>query len=353
MSEPVQTDFGVHLIELKEVIATEFPSLDEMRAEIELDLKRSEAERLFIDRVRELDNLAFEQPEALEGISAALDLEIRSAEAISRSTGSGIFGNVTLRESLFTAEVLDQGFNSPAVEYLENRAVVSRVTARHEPETIPFESVAEEIRAELAGEQARLALESAHADALARVQADENVSVIANEFGLSWQTRELARRNEIGVPAEVLSAAFELSRPVDGKQVGSAQGADGTRYVITMTRVEDGDVSTMTEVGDPGHASVPGQSGGDHGFRRLLSGPGEGRLDQPPRSLVGAGRSVHIEQQRLPGLQIVLGVQLVPADDVVHAYVELGSNAGKRVASPYTVANLADLGFAAGADRHR
>ncbi len=247
ISDPVQTDFGVHLIELKEVIATEFPSLEDMRAEIEMGLKRSEAERLFLDRVRELDNLAFEQPEALDGISSALGLEIQNAEGISRSTGSGIFGNVMLRESLFTTEVLDQGYNSPAIEYLENRAVVSRVLLRNEPETIPFETVAEDIRAGIAGEQARLALESAHADALARVQADENVSVIANEFGLSWQTRELARRNEIGVPPEVLSAAFELTRPVDGKQVGSAQAGDGTRYVITMTRVEDGDLSTMTE----------------------------------------------------------------------------------------------------------
>ncbi len=247
ISDPVQTDFGVHLIELKEIIATEFPSLEEMRQGIEAGLRRAEAERLFIDRVRELDNLAFEQPEDLNGISAALGLDIQTAEGISRTTGSGIFGNTTLRESLFTSEVLDQGFNSPAVEYLENRAVVSRVTLRHEPETIPFETVAEDIRAEIAGEQARLALEGAHADALDRVQAGENVSVIADDLGLSWQTRELVRRNEIGVPPEVLSAAFELTRPSNGKQVGSAQGADGSRYVITMTRVEDGDLSTMTE----------------------------------------------------------------------------------------------------------
>ncbi|TNF85924.1 MAG: hypothetical protein EP301_09700 [Gammaproteobacteria bacterium] len=247
ISAPVQTDFGVHLIELKEVITTEFPSLEEMRAEIERGLREAEAERLFTDRVRELDNLAFEQPEDLDGISAALGLEIQTAEGVTRTTGSGIFGNVSLRESVFAEEVLEQGFNSPAVEYLGNRAVVSRVIMRHEPETIPFETVEADIRAEIAGEQARLALEGAHADALARVQADENVSVVANDLGLSWQTRELARRNEVGVPPEVLSEAFSLTRPVNGKQVGSAQGADGTRYVITMTRVQDGDLSTMTE----------------------------------------------------------------------------------------------------------
>ena len=247
LSEPVQTDFGVHLIELKEVIVSEFPSLDEMRGEIETGLRRAEAERLFIERVRELDNLAFEQPESLEGISTALGLEIRTAEGISRNSGSGIFGNVTLRESVFTSEVLDQGFNTPAIEYLDDRAVVSRVTARYEPETIPLEEVTDEIRAEIASERARLELERAHADALARVEAGENVSEVAADTGLSWQTGQLVRRNEVGVPPEVLAEAFSLTRPVDGKQVGSAQSADGTRYVITMTRVEDGDLSTMTE----------------------------------------------------------------------------------------------------------
>ena len=49
------------------------------------------------------------------------------------------------------------------------------------------------------------------------------------------------------MPPEVIAEAFSLSRPVDGKQVGSAEASDGTRYVVTMTRVEDGDLSTMTE----------------------------------------------------------------------------------------------------------
>lgn len=246
-SGPVQTDFGVHLIELKEIVVNEFPPLEEMYAQIENGLKQDEAAGIFILRVREMDNLAFEQPDSLEGLSAALGLEINTAPNISRSTGSGIFGNITLRDSVFTDEVLEQGFNSPAVEYLENRAVVSRITNRHEPETIPLVEVADDIRAELVSEQAQLALASAHAGILARVEAGENVSVVSAEAELAWQTHQLVRRNQPGIPQEVLSEAFSLERPVDGKQVSSAQGDDGTRYVLTMTRVEDGDLSTMTE----------------------------------------------------------------------------------------------------------
>ena len=247
LSEPVQTDFGVHLIELKEITVREFPPLEEMRAQIETSLRRGEAQRLYIEKVRELDNLAFEQPEGLEGISTALDLEIRHAEGISRSSGAGIFGNEALRQGVFADEVLEQGFNSPALEYLDNRAVVARVVGRHEPQIIPLEEVADSIRAEIVSERARMALDRAHEDALARVQAGANVSTVANEAGLNWQTHQLVRRNQPGIPAEVLREAFSLPRPVDGKQVGSAQAADGGRYIVTVTRVQDGDLSTMTE----------------------------------------------------------------------------------------------------------
>ncbi|MGE0622526.1 MAG: SurA N-terminal domain-containing protein [Pseudomonadales bacterium] len=247
LSEPVRTEFGVHLIELKEVVVHEFPTLEEMRDELTARLRRDAATRLFAERLRELDGLAFEQPESLDAIHEQLDLEIRTAAGISRSEGTGIFGNVKLREAVFADEVLEQGYNSPAVEYLESRAVVARVTARHEPEVIPLEEVADTIRDQIAGERARLEIEKAHADAVARLEAGDNVSAVASDFGLSWQTHTLVRRSQSGIPPEVLTAAFSLPRPAADKSVGSAQSASGTRYVVTVTRVEDGDLATMTE----------------------------------------------------------------------------------------------------------
>jgi peptidyl-prolyl cis-trans isomerase D len=248
ISEPVITDFGVHLIQLNEVIVNEYPEFDALKDQIAERMRRDASERRFVDVVRELDNLAFEQPESLQGLSDQLGLEIKSAAGVSRSAGGGIFGNVTLRQRVFTDEVLEQGYNSPAIEYLENRAVVARVTARHAPQPIPLEEVRDEIRAEIVSERARLEIDQAHALALERVESGEAVSEVADDFGLQWQTHELVRRNEPGIPGEVLSTSFSLPRVLPGeKQVGSASAADGARYVVTVTRVEDGDLSTMTE----------------------------------------------------------------------------------------------------------
>ena len=249
LSQPVQTELGYHLIKLESIEITQYPTFDELRGEIEDRLQRLQADQLFTDRVRELDNLAFEQPDSLSGISEALGLETKTAQAISRTTGSGIFGNVKLREAVFSDEVLLNSYNSPAVEYLEKRAVVARVTNRHDPEPTPLEEVSAEIESVIVAELARAEIEVSHTAALARVRAGESVAEVADDYGLQWQTVELARRTQPGVPREVLQTAFSLERPAQDvvKVVGEASSAAGEKYVVTVTRIEDGDVSTMAE----------------------------------------------------------------------------------------------------------
>jgi peptidyl-prolyl cis-trans isomerase D len=244
----VFTEFGTHLIQLESITITKYPTFDELRDEIDDRVRRAQAVELFRDRIRELDNLAFEQSDSLSGIIESLGLELETALGITRTTGSGIFGNIMLRDSVFSDEVLNNGYNSAAIEYVDNRAVVSRVTAQHAPAPIPLDDVREQINGVIVAERARLKIDAAHAAALARVQAGESVAEVAEDYALQWQTVELARRTQPGVPREVLQVAFNLVRPPESdKVVGDARTVTGEKYVVTVTRVEDGDVSTMTE----------------------------------------------------------------------------------------------------------
>jgi peptidyl-prolyl cis-trans isomerase D len=248
LSEPVETEFGLHLIRLNAIELEEFPAFEVVRAEIENRLRRQQAEGLFLERFRELDSLAFEQPDSLDGLSEALGLEIKQVQGVTRNAGSGIFGNVELREAVFADDVLENRFNSHAIEYVDNRAVVARVMERYEPAVRPFEEVADTIREQITTERARELAQQAQAAALLQVEAGESVAKVAADAGVDWQTVELARRNQPGVPREVLEAAFALQRPAVGeKAIDEAVSANGNRYVVTVTRVVDGDVSTMTE----------------------------------------------------------------------------------------------------------
>lgn len=248
ISEPVVTEFGVHLIRLDAVEVVEYPPFDEKRDEIERRLRRDQAEILFADRVKELDNLAFEQADHLEGIAEELGLEVKTAAGVSRTHGPGVFANAVVRDAIYSADILDKGYNTPAIELTGERAVVARVTQRHEPQPIPLEEVAEDIRDAIVAERARALAQQAHADALARVTAGENVSVVADDYELRWQRRELAERNDPEVAQAVLAAAFELPRPGPGeKSVGQAALGDGELAVVTVTRVVDGDVEILAD----------------------------------------------------------------------------------------------------------
>jgi peptidyl-prolyl cis-trans isomerase D len=245
---PVATEFGYHLIQLVEVRASEYPAFDVARIELEQRLRREQAQALFQERLRELDNLAFERPNDLSVVAAELGLDIQRVDGVSRSAGAGAFGAEALRTALFSREVLDSGFNSAAVEYAPGNAIVMRVAERHPAEQIPLAALDQELRALIVNERARSLAQTAREAALARVEAGDPVADVAATYGLNWQRFESATRSSQDIPREVLEAAFRLQRPVAGdKTVGTAQLGSGGSAIVTVTRVQEGDMDLMSE----------------------------------------------------------------------------------------------------------
>ena len=247
ISPPVKSAFGYHLIRLEGVEVEEFPDFAEKRQEIEQRLREQAARDLFADRVRELDNLAFEQNESLAGIEEALGLERQVVEGVTRSSG-GVFASDELREAVFAPDVLEDGNNTAAIEQGGDRAVVARVLSHQPRQLRPLADVRPEIEALLVRQSARQALAEAHESALARVEAGESTAAVADDYGLSWQTVESARRADERVPAAVLEAAFAMPRPPeDGKSVGFASLNEEGEAVVTVTRVVEGDAAALAD----------------------------------------------------------------------------------------------------------
>lgn len=248
VSDPVETEFGYHLIKLEDVRIHEYPSLEEMRPEIERTLRRGEAEALYSQRLREMDNLAFEQPGSLEAIESELGFTAETVAGVTREDGRGPFATPAVRDRLFSNDVLVNRFNSPAVEYAPERSVVMRVTDRRMPEPIALEQVADDIRQEIETERASTLAREAHAAALARLHAGESTAEVAAAYAANWQTFELVRRTALEVPRAVLQVAFELPRPpANDKSLGQALLADGGLAVVAVSRVRDGDLPSLTE----------------------------------------------------------------------------------------------------------
>ena len=248
LSAPVKTEFGYHLIRLDGIEIEPYPSFEEQRADIEGTLRDAAAREMFKDRIRELDNLAFELSDSLDGIAQELDLEQKAVAGITRTSGEGIFVNAGLRDALFETDVLLDGNNSAAVEYEDGRAVVARVVERYPPSVESFEAVRPRIEEMLIEQAARTALLAARSAALQQIREGASVTAAADAHGLAWETFELAARSEQAVPAGVLAAAFALPKPADGgRSVGEASLGDEGEAVVTVTRVVDGDLAALSE----------------------------------------------------------------------------------------------------------
>ena len=248
LSEPVKTQFGHHLIRLDGVEIQPYPSFEERREDIEQRLVEAAARELFKDRVRELDNLAFEMNESLGEIADALDLQERVAKGVTREAGEGIFVNAELRDTLFAADVLVDGNNTPAIEYEDGRAVVARVQKHHPSVVKQFAEVEQSIVASLVEREARRALLAARGEALSSIRAGAGVAEVASAHGMDWQTFEMAARSGGDAPEQVLAAAFALPRPPEGgRSVGEASLDAEGEALVTVTRVVDGDLAAVSE----------------------------------------------------------------------------------------------------------
>ena len=247
LSAPVVTDYGVHLVKLVAVEQVEIATLDERRDEIVAQLRREEADRRFGELVRDVDELAFEDGDTLAGLRERFEVEIESAEGVTRFSSDGIFADAGVRQAAFGDEVIVDGYNSTAVE-TEDAAVVLRLRASHPSTERPLDEVREQIRNRLATDRARQLTEDAAFDALTRFADGATPAEIAETAGVEWQRADGVERSDQTVPGEILTVGFEMAAPPDGERASDiASLANGSRALVLLSDVSLGDYGAMTE----------------------------------------------------------------------------------------------------------
>ena len=248
-SEPTRSKSGLHIIGVEEVRGVETSGFDSIRKEIEKDYKQGEAEKRFYDLGEQLAALAFERPDALDDVAAALELEIQYSDFFSRNDpGAGIVSDARIVTASFSDEVLLHGNNSEVIELDNNRLVVLRVR-EHQPEMKkPLSEVRERIltriKYEAASEQVRRQGEAI----LAELQAGRDKAAIASEQGLKWQDAEGISRDDTVIDRSILRQAFRLARPADGRVFsGGVALANGDYALITVNDVEQPTAEAIAE----------------------------------------------------------------------------------------------------------
>jgi peptidyl-prolyl cis-trans isomerase D len=250
VSEPVETEFGWHLVRLDELREARTRAFEEpgVQAELLALYRDRDSTRRFQDMAEKLETLAFESPGSLEPAARALGLELRTSEWFTRDAGTGIAEQPAVREAAFADEVLGAGENSRPIDLGGSRVVVIRKEAHEPPRQKPLEEVRDTIVRELKEEagRARAAAEAKAAlDALAGGQALEQV-ITARRVEL--KAPGLVRRDAPGVDARIIETLFRMPRPAEGAaQREQVVLPNGDVAVLVSTAVRDADWAAASD----------------------------------------------------------------------------------------------------------
>lgn len=244
VSDPVISEFGVHLVKLTEDSENIYQSFAEVSARMEREMKSAEVELIFGERQENLSNLAFETGDLLT-ISEELNLEIRESEAFGRIGGVGLFASRALISAAFSDDVLLEGNNSDVIEVSESEALVLRVQQFNEASVTPIADVQAEIAVIIRIQMERDAVLSLGDELLTATEAGTELDTLLAENELEWIDAVEVGRSVISVNREILNEVFAMPVPDTATERTSLTLANGTFILLELDKVSPGSLESM------------------------------------------------------------------------------------------------------------
>ncbi|MGB0733477.1 MAG: SurA N-terminal domain-containing protein [Pontibacterium sp.] len=239
ISEPVETDFGFHIITLTGIESSEVPTLEEVKAELTAEIKTDKAQALFVEQSTTLADISFSAGDLAEP-AEALGLEIRTTPAATRlGSVDYVTSNPRVMEAAFSDEVLKEGLNSTVFEISPTQAVVVRVKEHLPSRPQDLAEVKDQIIAALTAEKTEVDLDASANEAVEALRKGQSMAITARVAPVTALTD--ATRTQEGAPREVMFNVFKMPHPqADGISVSETALANGDRAVVVLRNVTNG-----------------------------------------------------------------------------------------------------------------
>lgn len=272
VSDPVRTEFGIHLIKLTERSESEIETYEDARDRIERDLKTAAVDAIFLERSEELGNLAFESFD-LQEPADIMGMEIQTTDLFGRSGGTGIASNNDVISAAFSPDVLIDGLNSNLIAVSPSRSVVIRVLEHNQPELESLEDVRDEIRIALQIDKVRSRAAETGRTITTDLQNGNNIDTLLETQNLNWNQLNDLERNNQQLPPELVNNIFEMPAPEgEGVVIEGFQLSSGAYVVVELQEVTPGSVEDFEEAELNGLQSFLAQQHANADLEALLTG---------------------------------------------------------------------------------
>ena len=231
ISSPVETQHGYHIVKVTAVHPATVKPFEEVRGQIEQEVKKRLAGRRFAELAEGFNNAVYEQSESLKPAAGLIKTEPRLSGWITRESGEPPLNNPRMLAAIFSDEVLRERRNSEAVEVAPGTLVAARVVEHKAASAQPFDEVRAGLEKKLARrEAARLAAEEGR-KMLEALRQGKPVQV-------SWSAPQVVSRED---PKELPAALRRPAFRVDVSTLPAYTGIDaagGAYHLLRVTRVQ-------------------------------------------------------------------------------------------------------------------
>ena len=224
ISNLVETEFGLHIIQLTAIRGGDKKPFEAVRAEIETDVRKGLAQKRYAEAAEQFTNAVYEQSDSLQPVIDKLKLDKRTA-TVQRTPAPGAQGALAspkLLDAVFGNEVVRNKRNTDAVEVGPNQLAAARIVQYTPSRVLALAEVKDQVRVRVVQEQATaLALKDGQ-ERLAQLRKTPEQALPDNAV--------LSRMQTQGMPREVVDAVLRADAGKLPALVGVPLGDQG--YVV-------------------------------------------------------------------------------------------------------------------------
>ena len=233
VSGVVESEFGYHVIKLTDIKAPKQRSFEELKPEMEADLKKQQAQRKFAESADAFSNAVYEAADGLKSVAERFKLEVRTA-TVTRTPAQGVTGvlaNPKFLASVFTPDSVEKKRNTEAVEVSAGQLVSARIAQYTPARTLPLEEVKAQVRLRVIAARGAEQARKEGMDKLAAFQAKPAAAELPAAILVS-------RDDSQKQPAQVVEAALRADPAALPALVGVDLGAQGYAVVKVLKAVQ-------------------------------------------------------------------------------------------------------------------